>query len=553
MKKLISCLLIIFIGLSMTLTMPLSVKAVNEGYEIKITNAYDGSKFEAYQIFKGDLSENGKNTLSNIQWGNGVTQAAIEKYGDPTTKAASLKTTEDAQQFVKELLELGSYDPNVDYIQNPISYDSANRSFKVPEAGYYLIRNIEAPMDKAYSAPIMKVAGNVEVTLKTDFPTLEKKVYENFYDTPSEYDKGYNDVADYSIGDTIPFMLIGSIPDMSNYSTYDTFKFSDKTLRGLEFLGKENVHVYLSPEKKLNGVYTKEVTTEFDISTNSHGYNNQLIVEYNSRGDSRDFKTFIKEENENLNIPGLEYKYVIVVYKAKLTRDAYIGKNGNTAYESEIGNVNTAELEFTSNPTMRGSVGKTKSDRVIIYTYGLVVNKVDGNDVPLENVEFRLQNKDGKYALVEEHSSGNFVLVDWVDDSNASASILKTNDQGQIIVHGLEDGDYILKETKTLEGYDNINPITFTMNATTSNGQDWLGTTNDRLTGIDASITDHLSYASIIEEDVDNGTVTMEVVNKKSSSDIAETGGIGNYIFYGLGGFMMVVAGTYFIRKKETE
>ena len=62
-------------------------------YSITIKNADEGHTFNAYQIFQGKLSENGA-TLSDVQWGNGVTEAGqtaayeyFELTGDNQTAA----------------------------------------------------------------------------------------------------------------------------------------------------------------------------------------------------------------------------------------------------------------------------------------------------------------------------------------------------------------------------------------------------------------------------------------------------------------------------------
>ena len=75
-------------------------KALADTYTITINGDTTGHTYEAYQIFKGDLSGD---TLSNIQWGNGVTDAGKTALGDAVTKASTLKNSSDAETFAKEL------------------------------------------------------------------------------------------------------------------------------------------------------------------------------------------------------------------------------------------------------------------------------------------------------------------------------------------------------------------------------------------------------------------------------------------------------------------
>ena len=73
MKKIVSLLLVVI----MTFAMNLTAFAQNneQSYTITITNAKADHVYEAYQVFTGDLSEDGT-TLSNIEWGSAVKSQA---------------------------------------------------------------------------------------------------------------------------------------------------------------------------------------------------------------------------------------------------------------------------------------------------------------------------------------------------------------------------------------------------------------------------------------------------------------------------------------------
>lgn len=89
--------------------------------------------------------------------------------------------------------------------------------------GYYLVVDTTANVGNggAYNTALLQVVGNINITVKTDAPTVEKKVLEDDkYNQDGGYGTGYNDVADYNMGDAVPFHLIGSVPDMSRYDTY---------------------------------------------------------------------------------------------------------------------------------------------------------------------------------------------------------------------------------------------------------------------------------------------------------------------------------------------
>ena len=75
---------------------------------------------------------------------------------------------------------------------------------------------------------IVQVLGNVTMDPKdSDIPTLEKKVAEEGkgnegkYNQDGGYGTYYNDVADWNIGDSVPFKLIASMPDADEIAAYE--------------------------------------------------------------------------------------------------------------------------------------------------------------------------------------------------------------------------------------------------------------------------------------------------------------------------------------------
>ena len=87
MKKILS----LIASLAMILTLTLTGVSADSTYQI-IINATKGHTYEAYQIFKGDLTEkteDGKTVtvLSNLVWGDGVTTTGQTNLGNAAKKA----------------------------------------------------------------------------------------------------------------------------------------------------------------------------------------------------------------------------------------------------------------------------------------------------------------------------------------------------------------------------------------------------------------------------------------------------------------------------------
>lgn len=193
----------------MAIAMPSVVKAAGNG-SITITGAKAGHTFEAYQIFAGDASDN---TLSNLKWGNGVSAEGQTALGNAKEKADSLKNEANAKEFASEVAQYlttaaGTSVPDgQDYQMNNLA------------PGYYLVKDKDGSVvgQDSYTKFILKVVGtNVSAAVKSDVPTSQKKVKDT-NDTTGET-TGWQDSADYDIGDKVPFQLTGNVA--SDYNQY---------------------------------------------------------------------------------------------------------------------------------------------------------------------------------------------------------------------------------------------------------------------------------------------------------------------------------------------
>lgn len=90
MKKLITLLAVLTLALAMAV--PAFAETTTTTYTITINNGT--GTYAAYQIFKGDLHEK---TLSNIEWGDNVTDEGRTKFGNAADKAKTITTEADAK------------------------------------------------------------------------------------------------------------------------------------------------------------------------------------------------------------------------------------------------------------------------------------------------------------------------------------------------------------------------------------------------------------------------------------------------------------------------
>lgn len=486
----------------------------SSGFSITINKTETGHKYEAYQVFTGRLDDN---TLSDIEWGAGVDGEALStaKYEGKSAKeiAKSLNNT-NAETFANNVAGGNSAKSYLKTAAGSVEGETGqNKKITNLSAGYYLLKDTidstTAAQPAAYTKFILKVVGNVEVTPKTDTPSVEKKVQENSdkYVTNSGYGAGYNDVADYNIGDAVPFKLIGTVPNMDRYDTYK-YTFNDTASNGLTLPSQDGVKVYVANDKAGNGEV--DITDSATITVEGQ----KLTVAFT------DLK---KVEGVTAN------KYIIVEYSATLNSNAVIGLNGNE---------NAVKLTFSNNPNQSGEggsnpQGETPEDKVIVFTYQLNGTKVDATDntKTLKDAEFKLQRQsDSKWAQI----TGGKVTA-WGDEGNAS--VVKSDDNGNFSVAGLDDGKYNVKETKAPAGYDlPANPFVVTLKAETKNDQEWDGNPATALTKIEVTVDGTAGTGN-----AQNGTAAINIVNTKGSN-LPETGGMGTTILYAAGAAIVLVA-----------
>lgn len=556
--------------LSLAMTAMLSVPAFAAGeYSITIQNDKAGHTYEAYQIFAGDVSSDETQEgnaegpiLSNIIWGNGVDAnrleellaalkadetigakfAGIENAGDAAAVADALDDAPAAEAAAFAEIAAG-FLAAAPTGQTNTHVENARYVIDGLPAGYYLVKDQDGSMEgdaDTATEYIVQVLGNVTMEPKdSDIPTVEKKVSEEDYRQDDGYGYTYNDVADWDIGDSVPFKLIGSIPDMSAYDTYE-YIFTDTLSNGLTLQeGTINVYIAVNRDDEVRDYEPLTAGVDYTLTlNNTENGGGSFSIAFD------DLKTAPYMDQENRN-------YVIVTFDATLNANAEIGLPGNP---------NDVYLEFSNNPNGDG-LGRTTEDTVIVFTYELDGTKVDGTniDTKLEGAEFVLFN--GGHTKVAHIENGTFVgwvsLPDgydyrnyeeipyeaWEELSGTTNVIMTSTAEGVFGVSGLDDGTLHLLEIKAPTGYNLLDhDLEIVIDAATANGQAWDGIPANALTALTIAV----DGGNAENGNAETGAVALTVRNNQGST-LPETGGIGTTIFYMLGGVLVIGAGVLLI------
>lgn len=465
-------------------------------YSITINKAM--GTYKAYQVFKGTLSST--HVLSNVVWGDGVTAFEYDSTSDASKIADKLKNLQNDSTQVQTFAANAA-----NHIIDGKSSGQATAANEVAQItgltpGYYVIVNSDTGEGEAVSRYILQVTKNQTINNKAEVPTFEKKIKDK-NDTEGTITE-WQDSADYDIGDRIPFKLEGTVAkDFTDYKSDYKFVFHDVEEKGLKFVDK-SVKVYLD---------NKEIANGYTINTNpTDGCTFEI--------------TFPRLQDVTGVTNGSEIR---VEYESVLTEDAKLGEEGN---------LNKAKLEYSNNPndTQGGEntpTGETPWDNVIVFTYKVVINKINDNSQPLTGAEFKLFKKVKNGAKVDE-----------VEVTRVTLNTEKTS----FTFKGLDDGNYVLKETKTPENYNSISDIEFKVEADHTITWDGTNRTNV-LTKLDGNkVTGEIIFTPSKQE----GSLSADVMNKQGST-LPSTGGIGTTIFYVVGVVLMLGAGVLLITKRR--
>ena len=580
MKRTLSVLL----AMMMALALAIPAFAAAPTYTITINNDQAGHTYEAYQIFAGDVasdeptdgSTNGP-ILSNIIWGNGVNGEALldalkkadaEKYENCTTAAdvaealgAAGATAEDAAAFAQIAAE------HLTTNHTDSIYNEGTKTYTINglAGGYYLVKDKDGELagDAATATDyIVQVLGNVTMEPKdSDIPTVEKKVSEEDYTVAENpYGTTYNDVADWDIGDSVPFKLIGSIPDMSAFDTYE-YIFTDTLSNGLT-LQTDTIKVYIARAKNDEVRDYTPLTKGEDYDLNDQNLGENGGGSFSIIFDDLKTNKYLTGENKD------EYNFVIVTYDATLNANAEIGLPGNP---------NEVYLQFSNDPNGDG-LGQTAKDTVIVFTYELDGTKVDAANpkTKLQDAQFVLFNGgmtrvasivDGKIAgwiepdTINPDVEGNNdtekmqnLTSEDFRNYNEGSLIITSGADGTFKIAGLDDGTYLLREIKAPAGYNLLDgDLKVTVSADTANGQNWDGQAATALT--DLTVTTQLGEDGAPtngEGNVNTGIVAITVTNNQGAL-LPETGGMGTTIFYIIGGVLVLGVVVILVARKRAE
>lgn len=486
---------------------------------------FAGKTVNAYKMFSATVSSDGgavSHTL-NDAWkpfftdstASGLTDVTdanvndkandyVSKLKDSALTAFAAKASNWAQTKTNNI----TADATATVPKNAATDGKYTATFTGLDYGYYVVAVPGATLADAkgqYAALVRVHSTTVDVDIKGDLPTVDKKVQVN--------GTGQN-ATDAKIGDTLTFTLTSTIPDMSAYSTY-TFNFKDTLSKGLTFEQVKSVKV----EDK-----TLSVNTDYTV-TPPTAPNNTLTVAMN------DFKA---KQQANAG------KKITVTYTATLNKDAVVGGAGN---------VNSATIQYSNNPSTNGT-GDSEPSKVRVFTYGFTVDKYTGDQYTdaatrLAGAKFTLAPKNGEpMSFVQVNAGSGTAKAEYrvanAGETGATTTII-TPANGKVEFRGLKNGEYTLTETEAPAGY---NKLASAIGVKVNGQNDGTDTTHATVT-----ITyNNDNNGSNYDQTASNGVIP---VRNKSGVTLPGTGGMGTIAFTVIGVLVIALGVAWTLKRKN--
>ena len=421
------------------------------------------------------------------------------------------------------------------------------------EQGLYLVVETRVPENVTstcnpffVSLPMTTIDGaawNYDVTVypknQTGNPTLDKTVREARNSTGkntgslTDIGDGYAHTATASVGDTVDYQIISTLPTITSKATsLSEYTYVDTLSKGTKYNKNDVVIEFFKDSGCTDKITTwAEDSGKFTVTYDDTA--NTMTIRMTDAG--------LSEINEAATVytdsvkRGYSDCTMRITYAATLTADAQMGDKDNP---------NAVVLTWKRTNT---TYFDTLEDCCHAYTYGVdVLKQFSDGKGSAQNVKFLLHNDTDDCYIIADLKDGVYYAKGFAAKKGDATTFIP-NAQGHIVVKGLEDDTYSLTETATDKGYILLKEAVKIVITTKENGAceqcgAKLLTAAGTVNGKDVTMTDG------------NAIAPLTVINNPGF-DLPKTGGYGTWMFT-VGGVALLGAAAFIVirsRKHKDE
>ncbi len=291
----------------------------------------------------------------------------------------------------------------------------------------------------------------------TGIPTLEKTLRESKNDTgkhegTAAITDGYAHTGTASAGDTIDYQIISTLPSITSQSTYlSCYTFIDTLSKGLSYTKGDLVLEFFTDADCTKSIAKwTEADDKFTVTYNMGKEEASVMtIEMTEAGLSEINTSKAVYTGADMTNSGYSDCTLRITYTAKMNSDASVNYG-------DAGNPNDAVLTWKRTSQ---DYYDTLVDDCHLYTFGIDLTKrfSDGKG-DFSKVEFMVQNKtDGYFVKAElNKDEGVYYVLDHVADKADATHFIPVSsgeNQGKVMIKGLEDDTYMMTEVRTDNGY----------------------------------------------------------------------------------------------------
>lgn len=478
-KKVLAMVIVLALAISMAIPASAATITINQ----PVDHVEDGVVYSAWKMATLSYSQanNAYRYIAEAAWVPFFTGAGSTYFNyDADNGVVTAKDSVDPVAVAAAALAFA--EANKATVGDPQTATSAAGTATITgtEKGYYLFSSTLGTLlmlDTAGDGD--DVEGNMTITEKNKVPTIDKAIVEN--GTPVDVnDAAINDVVSYKIE-------VVKQAGAKNYTVVDTLS------KGLTFNNDAKI--------SLNGAAATDITPAISED------NGSTIL------------TFDIDGEETL----ADGQIITITYTATVDTDAV----------NDGANENKALLKYGNDPDHLFS---TEESEVNTYVWAFDILKHNSANQVLANAEFELytgyntQTKEytGKIEFVKNIVDGSEDGTYRVKTAQETAVTLVSDANGAIVLKGLDQGTYYLKETVAPEGYNILTtPVEVVIASNT---------------------TDDVTLTKTVNGSEDDATV--RVLNN-TGAELPSTGGTGTVIFVTVGSILVLAMGVLLVVRKR--